>query len=374
MLDGRCVVSDGGQPVGRADTPGFRFVAHGEQLFVQIPHFGFPSLRGQCPGLGPRRRRPARPHPVIVISPDHGGVVARRAQVDPGQGIYAQFAPVDFTGFVAVIAIRFGGPVDPEAPHEAGMVVPQAPVVSPVVPPVESVVGVEQHASRPQRCRLEGFHEGPSRVRHGFPHPDVVGRATMDDVLPFVFGIGTAHRDALHPADLIFEIEVVGAREIVVVFFVVERPVVRVGNGGRGTHDFGHVLGIVEHFDLHRLVVALLPGVIWAVVVLVPVLVPGAAREGGVVGEGHDGPVSSHDPVAGIDDAGRVDDLQDIRDAARCHRFSCQVGLLFPACICVGGSLRGCRDFPAAGRRCRGWRNPGRGDPVRCKAAMHRFS
>ena len=57
---------------------------------------------------------------------------------------------------------------------------------------------------------------------------------------------------------MVGEIEVVGSGEIVVVFFVIEGPVVRVGHGRRRAHVFAHGLRIVQHFDLHGLVVALL--------------------------------------------------------------------------------------------------------------------
>ena len=75
---------------------------------------------------------------------------------------------------------------------------------------------------------------------------------------------------------MVGEIEVVGSGEIVVVFFVIEGPVVRVGHGRRRAHVFAHGLRIVQHFDLHGLVVALFAAVERAVVVFVPVLVAAA--------------------------------------------------------------------------------------------------
>ena len=113
----------------------------------------------------------------------------------------------------------------------------------------------------------------------------------MDNIAGVVLGIRAADGLALHAAELVGEIEVVGPGEIVVVFFVVEGPVVRVGHGRRRAHVLAHGLRIVQHFDLHSLVVALFAAVERAVVVLVPVLVAAAAGEGRIVGERHNGPV-----------------------------------------------------------------------------------
>ena len=98
----------------------------------------------------------------------------------------------------------------------------------------------------------------------------------MDNIAAVVLGIGAADWLALHAAELVGEIEVIGPSEIVVVFFVVEGPVVRVGHGRGRAHVLAHGLRIVQHFDLHGLVVALFAAIEGAVVVLVPVLV--AAR------------------------------------------------------------------------------------------------
>ena len=102
----------------------------------------------------------------------------------------------------------------------------------------------------------------------------------------------------------------VGPGEIVVVFFVVEGPVVGVGHGCRRAHVLAHGLRIVQHFDLHGLVVALFATVERAVVVLVPMLVAAAAGEGRIVGERHNSPVLADQLVAGRDDAGGVDDFE----------------------------------------------------------------
>ena len=113
----------------------------------------------------------------------------------------------------------------------------------------------------------------------------------MDNIAGVVLGVGAADGLAFHAAEVVGEIEVVGPGEIVVVFFVVEGPVVGVGHGRRRAHVLAHGLRIVQHFDLHGLVVALFAAVERAVVVLVPVLVAAAAGEGRIVGERHDAPV-----------------------------------------------------------------------------------
>ena len=107
-----------------------------------------------------------------------------------------------------------------------------------------------------------------------------------------------------------------GAGEVVLVFLAVEREILREGHGRGGAHLRRYVLRVVEHFDLHGLVVSLLFAVVRAVVVLVPVLVAAAAGKRGVVREGHDGPVLAEEPVADVYDAGCVDDFQDVGQAA----------------------------------------------------------
>ena len=83
-----------------------------------------------------------------------------------------------------------------------------------------------------------------------------------------------------------------------------------VGHGRRWAHVLAHGLRIVQHFDLHGLVVTLFAAVERAVVVFVPVLVAAAAGEGRIVGERHNGPVLADQLVAGRDDAGGVDHFE----------------------------------------------------------------
>ena len=96
------------------------------------------------------------------------------------------------------------------------------------------------------------------------------------------------------------------------IFLVIKGPVVRVGHGRGRPHVLAHGLRIVQHFDLHGLVVALFAAIERAIVVLVPVLVAAAAGEGRIVGERYNGPVFADQLVAGRDDAGSVDDFEHI--------------------------------------------------------------
>ena len=54
-----------------------------------------------------------------------------------------------------------GGAIDPEAPHEARIVLPSAPIVAAVVAPVEGIVRVQHDAAGAQRGRFKGLHERP---------------------------------------------------------------------------------------------------------------------------------------------------------------------------------------------------------------------
>ena len=177
---------------------------------------------------------------------------------------------------------------------------------------MEQVVGVEHDAAGLERGRLEGGDERPAGVQDGVSHADVVTGTAIDDVLVVVAGVRSADGNALHATHLVGEIEVVGAGEVVVVLFVVQGPVLGVGHRRRGPVVLPDFLGVVEHLDLHGLVVAVLAAVVGTVVVLVPVLVVGTAGEGGVVGEGHDGPVLPHQAVARGDHPGCLDDVENL--------------------------------------------------------------
>ncbi len=346
-------VPHGGELVGGANAHRLGGLVAGAEPGDQTIGLLIPRRRRKGGGFGPRRRRPTRPHPVMVVAPDRGQVLVRPGQIDAGHRVGGGIPPVDFAGLVRV-GRRVGGPVEPEPPHEAGPVLPGAPVVAAVVAPVEGVVGVEDDAARRQRRRLEGPHEGPPGVGHRLPHAPVVGRAAPADLLGIVLGVGAAHGLALHAAQVVVEVEVVGAGEVVLVLLVVKGPVVGVGHGGRGPHLRSHGLRVVEHLHLHRLVVAQLAAVAGRVVVLVPVLVPPAAGEGGVVGEGDDRPVLAQEPVAGPHEARGVEQLQDLRDAGRSHGLPGPGGLFLEvvdALVDLGGdpeAVGGQQDDPPA--------------------------
>ena len=133
----------------------------------------------------------------------------------------------------------------------------------------------------------------------------------------------------------------VGTGEVVVVLLVVLRPVLRVRHGRRRTRVGRDGLRVVQHFDLHRVVMAMAATVVGAIVVLVPVLVSGTAEVGRVVGEGDDGPVLPQQPVAGVHDAGRVDHIEDFRnDGGGDVALGAERGLL----LLVDGVVDGERD------------------------------
>ena len=281
---------------------------------------------------------------MVVVAPDRGQVLVHPGQVDPGHRVGARVPPVDLGEPVLPVGGRVRGPVEPEAPHEPRPVLPGPPVVAAVVAPVEGVVGVEQDAARRQRRRLEGAHQRPAGVRHRLAQAPVVGGAALADLLGIVLGVGAARRLPLQAAQLVGEVEVIGAGEVVVVLLVVEGPVVGVGHRRRGPHLRRDRLRVVEHLRLHRLVVAQLAAVVGPVVVLVPVLVPPAAGEGGVVGEGDDRPALAQEAVQGPHQAGSVEHLQDLGDARRRHRLPVAGGLfllLVDALVDLGGDAEG---------------------------------
>ena len=194
------------------------------------------------------------------------------------------------------------------------MLGPGSPIVAAVVAAMEKVVGIEHHAAGAQRPDLEGAHQGPAGVFDSRTHADVVAGAAFADFRGIVIRLRPADRYAFHAGEVVGEIQMVCAGEIVVVLLVVERPVLREGHGGGGAHVGADFLGVVEHFHLHGLMVALPAAIERAVVVLVPVLIVGAAGEGRVVGVGHDGPVFAEQLIASGHQPGRFDHLQDFRD------------------------------------------------------------
>ena len=65
--------------------------------------------------------------------------------------------------------------------------------------------------------------------------------------------------------------------------------------------------------------VPLFAAVVRAVVILVPVLIPGATGKRGVVGEGNNGPVFADQLVACGDQPGRVEQIKHSWNAVRRH-------------------------------------------------------
>ena len=164
---------------------------------------------------------------MIVVAPDDGDIVACLGQVDTGQRVHLGIVPTDL-GRLTDIAdrSRAGGAVQPEAPHEPRIVLPGAPIVTAVVAPVVSVVRIEHDAARPEWSRFELPDQRPARVRNRIPHTLVVCRAAVNDVVDIVLGLGPTYPLALHAADVVVEIEMIRAGEVVVVLLVVEGPVV----------------------------------------------------------------------------------------------------------------------------------------------------
>lgn len=102
----------------------------------------------------------------------------------------------------------------------------------------------------------------------------------------------------------------VGTGKVIVILFVVKGPVLRIGHSGSGSHLLRHRLRIVEHFDLHSLMVTLFAAVVGAVVVLVPMLIAGSAGKGGIVGEGNNRPVFADKLVARCHQSRRVEQVE----------------------------------------------------------------
>ena len=258
------------------------------------------------------RRCLAAAQPVVVVAPNRSGIRRRSRHLYAGERIHAWLAPINIRHGLPG-CVRRRGAVEPEAPHEARAFGPGLPVVAPVVAPMEQIVGVQHHAPRRQRRHLELAHQWPAGIRDRGAHPFVVAGAAGANVRLGVGGFGAAYRHALHAVQVVGEIQVVRAGEVVLILLVVEGPVVRIGHHGGGPHVLRHGLRVVEQLHLHGLVMALLAAVERAVVVLVPVLIVGAAGEGRVVGEGHDGPVAAKQRIACRNHAGRFDDAQDVR-------------------------------------------------------------
>ena len=190
-----------------------------------------------------------------------------------------------------------------------------------MVAAVEQVVRAQDDTAGPQRPDLERRHERPAGLANGIAHSLVVRRSLQANVLPVVGRMLAAHGDPIHALHDVVEVEVVGAGEVVVILFVIEGPVLRIGNDRRGPHVLAHGLRVVQQLDLDRVVMARLAHVVRAVVVLVPPLIEGVAEVGRVVGEGHDRPVPSDQALTGFDDARRVDDVEHFRNQGRGDAF-----------------------------------------------------
>ena len=173
-------------------------------------------------------------------------------------------------------------------------------------------MGVQHHAASLERRDLERRDQRPACLLDRLTHANIVRRSPRNHVRLAVTAVRAARGGALHAVQLVAEVEVVGAGEVVVVLLVVERPVLRIGDDGGRPHVVGDRLRVVQHLDLHGMVVPVPAHVVRPVVVLVPMLVVSAARERRVVRVRHDGPVLADQPVAGGHHARRVDDLEDL--------------------------------------------------------------
>ena len=91
---------------------------------------------------------------------------------------------------------------------------------------MEDVVRTQDDGAGAKRSHFKLAHKGPIQVGERLNHPDVVRRAAMDDVVFVVYGVGAADRFLFHILNHVVEINMVGPREIVLIFFVIERPVV----------------------------------------------------------------------------------------------------------------------------------------------------
>ena len=181
-------------------------------------------------------------------------------------------------------------------------------------------------------------------------HPNVVGGAAIDNILPLIFGIRAADRlsqgrdirmvhvnesakgacmvrevnvkVALTAPLVIIEIELLRDK-VVRVLFVIDCPVVGVGDDRDWPHVLVNPLWEIQYLDLYGLMMALFPPVPWAVVVLVPVLNFGPATKGRILYERHDRPVFADELIACRDEPRGVEHLEHLRNAG-CHRPGCQ--------------------------------------------------
>ena len=90
----------------------------------------------------------------------------------------------------------------------------------------------------------------------------------------------------------------IGPGKIIVILLVIEGPVLRIGHGCRRAHILAYILRIVEHLDLHRLMVTLFTGIVRTIVVLVPVLIMGAGWDN-VATKRDDSPIRAKDTFYG---------------------------------------------------------------------------
>ena len=94
-----------------------------------------------------------------------------------------------------------------------------------MVAPVKQIVGHEDDAACANRRCLESFDERPTRVGDSVAHANVVICIAAGDVGVSVSRIWPTDRRTFHACQLIVKIEMICAGKIVVVFFVVEGPV-----------------------------------------------------------------------------------------------------------------------------------------------------
>ena len=140
-------------------------------------------------------------------------------------------------------------------------------------------------------------------------------------MVKLIAGFRTTDRHTLHTVNLVSEVQMVSTRKVVVVLFVIECPILRIRYGRCGSHIRFDLLRVIEHFQLHRLMMSLFSHVVRTVIVLVPVLIVGTTHKRRVMRKRHDCIVFANQQFASFFYARRFRDLQDIGNRLRSDSF-----------------------------------------------------
>ena len=99
--------------------------------------------------------------------------------------VHAQPVPIKLGRRVVSyeLEVGLGGAVQPEAPHEARFIVPRTPIVAPVVASMEDVVRAQNDGAGAKRSHFKLLDKVPLQVGNCISHPNVVRRATVNDVV-----------------------------------------------------------------------------------------------------------------------------------------------------------------------------------------------